>query len=148
MNFIDAMNAPQPVPNRMPPMTEPAGTSALDAYRAAISGTSAGSPHTVRAAATWHAGIAALAAAEAAQLAEFLAASAQRRPVADDTASYPQARSYSADPDAQLLAMKSATEAQRFTDAEAARVEELAERKRRFDEWTPDANMPRAHAVA
>ena len=61
---------------------------------------------------------------------------------------FPQTRAFSADPDAQMLALKSAAEAQRQTDAEAERAEEAAERKRRFDAWTPDANMPRTHAPA
>ena len=73
MNFNEVMNAPEPEPNRKPPMTAPAGANALDAYRAAIGGKSAGAPETVRAAASWHAGIAAVAAGEAAQLSEFLA---------------------------------------------------------------------------
>ena len=149
MNYLEFLNTPEPVPNRMPPMTAPAGASALDAYRAAIGGTSTGTPETVRAAATWHAGIAAVAAGEAAQLSEFLAASAQRQPAADDGATvFPQTRAFSADPDAQMLALKSAAEAQRLAGAEVARAEEAAERKRRFDEWTPDANVPRAHAAA
>lgn len=140
--FLDLMNEPAQAPLRMPPMAAP--TTALDAYRAVIGGTSTGTPETVRAAATWHAGLATLTDLEAAQLSEFLAARAQRQPATDGGTDFPQTRAYSADPDAQLMAMKSAAEAQRLADAEVARAEEAAERKRRFEEWTPETNPPRA----
>lgn len=147
MNFMKFLNQPKPAPIAMPAMSTPPGAGALDAYRAAIGGTATVKAATVAAAETWHAGMAVIAAEEAAQLAEFHAAAAQRQPVVDDGASYPQTRAFSADPDAQLMALKSAAEAQRLADGEAALAEEAAERKRRFDEWNPDTNTPRSHAA-
>lgn len=144
MNFNDVMQLPKPVPVAMPPMSTPSGNGALETYRAAIGGTAKVAPETVRAAETWHAGMAVIAAEEAKQLAEFNAAAALRQPVADDGAEFPPPRAFCLDADAQLMALKSAAEAQRLADGEAALAEERAERKRRFDEWTPDTNQPRA----
>ena len=143
-SFLDVMQMKAPAPAAMPAMSTPSGAGALDAYRAAIGGTAQVAPETVRAAETWHAGMAWAAAEEAAQLEAFNASVAQRQPVVDDGASYPQTRAFSADPDAQLMALKSAAEAQRLADGEAALAEDLAERRRRFDAWTPEANPPRA----
>ena len=140
---MEFLNQPKPAPVTMPPALTAAGTGALDAYRAAIGGGANVKPHTLVAADSWHAGLAVMAAEEAAQLEAFHLAVAQRQPVVDDGGSYPQTRAFSADPDAQLMVLKSAAEAQRLADGEAALTEERAERKRRFDAWTPEANPPR-----